>query len=103
MLRGLYLHPSGQMPAYEWNFSDVNPPVHAWATLFLHRTDASVIEGETSIFSMRLNADGEREWAYQGTKSVRSDAFCESTIFGSICTSRSKFSVPIVEMLCVRR
>jgi len=26
-----YLHPSGQMPAYEWNFSDVNPPVHAWA------------------------------------------------------------------------
>jgi len=39
MLRGLYLHPSGQLPAYEWNFSDVNPPVHAWATLFLHRTD----------------------------------------------------------------
>ncbi|MDR3534274.1 MAG: glucosidase [Rhodopila sp.] len=37
MLRGLYLHPSGQMPAYEWNFSDVNPPVHAAATLFLHR------------------------------------------------------------------
>src|SRR5262252_4525755 len=26
-----YLHPNGQMPAYEWNFSDVNPPVHAWA------------------------------------------------------------------------
>src|SRR5512139_1148058 len=39
MLTGLYLHPSGQMPAYEWNFSDVNPPVHAWATLFLHRTE----------------------------------------------------------------
>ena len=39
MLRGNYLHPSGQMPAYEWNFSDVNPPVHAWATLFLHRTE----------------------------------------------------------------
>ncbi len=38
MLRGAYLHPNGQMPAYEWNFSDVNPPVHAWATLFLHRT-----------------------------------------------------------------
>ena len=27
-----YLHPSGQLPAYEWNLSDVNPPVHAWAT-----------------------------------------------------------------------
>ena len=32
MLTDLYLHPSGQLPAYEWNFSDVNPPVHAWAT-----------------------------------------------------------------------
>ena len=39
MLRGVYLHPSGQMPAYEWNFSDVNPPVHAFATLFLHHTE----------------------------------------------------------------
>ena len=39
MLRSDYLHPSGQMPAYEWNFSDVNPPVHAFATLFLHRTE----------------------------------------------------------------
>jgi Mannosylglycerate hydrolase MGH1-like glycoside hydrolase domain len=27
-----YMHPNGQLPAYEWNFSDVNPPVHAWAT-----------------------------------------------------------------------
>ena len=36
MLRSLYFHPNGQIPAYEWNFSDVNPPVHAWATLFLH-------------------------------------------------------------------
>jgi len=35
MLRSLYAHPNGQIPAYEWNFSDVNPPVHAWATLFL--------------------------------------------------------------------
>ncbi len=36
MLRSLYFHPSGQIPAYEWNFSDVNPPVHAWATLWLY-------------------------------------------------------------------
>jgi hypothetical protein len=35
MLRNLYFHPNGQIPAYEWNFGDVNPPVHAWATLFL--------------------------------------------------------------------
>lgn len=41
MLREAYLHPSGQIPAYEWNFSDVNPPVHAWATLFLLRLEKS--------------------------------------------------------------
>ncbi len=39
MLRELYQHPNGQIPAYEWNFSDVNPPVHAWATLFLFRCE----------------------------------------------------------------
>src|SRR4029079_6609843 len=39
MLREMYLPPSGQIPAYEWNFSDVNPPVHAWATIFLHRME----------------------------------------------------------------
>jgi hypothetical protein len=52
MLRGLYLHPSGQLPAYEWNFSDVNPPVHAWATLFLHRTDQA-LRGETDLDFLR--------------------------------------------------
>ncbi|KIC95946.1 MGH1-like glycoside hydrolase domain-containing protein [Flavihumibacter solisilvae] len=31
-----YIHPNGQVPAYEWNFGDVNPPVQAWSTLFLY-------------------------------------------------------------------
>jgi hypothetical protein len=48
MLRGAYLHPNGQMPAYEWNFSDVNPPVHAFATLFLHRTEQA-LRGEVDV------------------------------------------------------
>jgi hypothetical protein len=39
MLRENYLHPNGQIPAYEWNFSDVNPPVHPWATLFTYRLE----------------------------------------------------------------
>jgi hypothetical protein len=39
MLREIYMHPSGQIPAYEWNFSDVNPPIHAWGTLFLSRLE----------------------------------------------------------------
>jgi hypothetical protein len=52
MLKGVYLHPSGQMPAYEWNFSDVNPPVHAFATLFLHRTEQA-LRGETDLDFLR--------------------------------------------------
>ena len=42
MLRGLYAHPNGQIPAYEWNFGDVNPPVHAWATLFLYKVERTL-------------------------------------------------------------
>jgi hypothetical protein len=39
MLDDQYLHPSGQLPAYEWNFGDVNPPVHAWSTIFTYRLE----------------------------------------------------------------
>ena len=42
MLSESYLHPNGQIPAYEWNFNDVNPPVHAWATLFLYNIEKAV-------------------------------------------------------------
>ena len=42
MLQTLFLHPTGQIPAYEWNFSDVNPPVHAWASIFLYRTEQAL-------------------------------------------------------------
>ena len=48
MLRGVYQHPNGQMPAYEWNFSDVNPPVHAFATLFLNKTTQG-LSGDTDV------------------------------------------------------
>ena len=39
LLQERYLHPNGQVPAYEWNFGDVNPPVHAWAAYFLYQQD----------------------------------------------------------------
>jgi hypothetical protein len=42
LLRQTYLHPTGQIPAYEWNFSDVNPPVQAWATIFLYRMEQAL-------------------------------------------------------------
>ena len=38
-LREWYMHPNGQIPAYEWNFSDVNPPVHAWAALKVYQLE----------------------------------------------------------------
>ena len=57
-LKERYLHPNGQMPAYEWNFGDVNPPVHAWATVFLYQLDRAKHEGQ-----------GDRRWlAYQFNK-----------------------------------
>jgi hypothetical protein len=39
MLREWYMHPNGQIPAYEWNFGDVNPPVHAWAALRVYQIE----------------------------------------------------------------
>jgi hypothetical protein len=39
MLSENYLHPNGQIPAYEWKFGDVNPPVHPWATIFTYRLE----------------------------------------------------------------
>jgi hypothetical protein len=60
MLRSLYFHPNGQIPAYEWNFSDVNPPVHAWATLYLYKMErtlgrADVRFLERSFHGLMLN------------------------------------------------
>jgi Glycosyl hydrolase family 63 C-terminal domain len=48
LLDQVYLHPTGQIPAYEWNFSDVNPPVHAWASIFLYRTEQA-LRGKTDV------------------------------------------------------
>jgi hypothetical protein len=48
LLDQVYLHPTGQIPAYEWNFSDVNPPVHGWATLFVYRTEQA-LRGKTDL------------------------------------------------------
>ncbi|WP_027064699.1 MGH1-like glycoside hydrolase domain-containing protein [Maribacter sp. Hel_I_7] len=39
VLRESYMHPNGQIPAYEWNFSDVNPPVHSWAVWTVYEKD----------------------------------------------------------------
>ncbi|MGA7409460.1 MAG: glucosidase, partial [Bryobacteraceae bacterium] len=55
LLGEFFLHPTGQIPAYEWNFSDVNPPVHAWATLFLYRTEQAMFgRGDTDFLKRSL-------------------------------------------------
>ena len=50
MLRERYMHPNGQIPAYEWNFGDVNPPVHAWSTIF------------TYFLEKMQKGEGDKEW-----------------------------------------
>jgi hypothetical protein len=42
LLREWYMHPNGQLPAYEWAFSDVNPPVHAWAAWRVYKIERRV-------------------------------------------------------------
>ena len=49
-LREWYMHPNGQIPAYEWNFSDVNPPVHAWACWRVYQIDAKIAGREDVAF-----------------------------------------------------
>ncbi|WAL60971.1 MGH1-like glycoside hydrolase domain-containing protein [Thermocoleostomius sinensis] len=49
MLQEDYLHPNGQIPAYEWNFGDVNPPVHAWATWEIYTRDRALNQGNGDI------------------------------------------------------
>jgi len=48
-----YLHPNGQLPAYEWNFSDVNPPVHAWATWFVYQLEKATTGRSDRLFLER--------------------------------------------------
>jgi hypothetical protein len=50
LCREWYMHPNGQLPAYEWNFSDVDPPVHAWAALRIHE----IAGGEDFAFLERI-------------------------------------------------
>ena len=48
MTREWYAHPNGQLPAYEWSFNDVNPPVHAWAAWRVYKMSASRPERATT-------------------------------------------------------
>ena len=53
-LREWYMHPNGQLPAYEWNFSDVNPPVHAWAAWRVYKIAGRIQGQEDRKFLVRI-------------------------------------------------
>ncbi len=54
MLRENYMHPNGQIPAYEYNFGDVNPPVHAWAAYRLYKVANPLGSGIDRVFLSRV-------------------------------------------------
>ncbi len=54
LTREWYMHPNGQLPAYEWSFSDVNPPVHAWAARRVYQIDARISGRRDRAFLERV-------------------------------------------------
>jgi hypothetical protein len=54
LTREWYMHPNGQIPAYEWAFSDVNPPVHAWSTWRVYKIEKKVHGTEDRFFLERV-------------------------------------------------
>ena len=54
LCREWYMHPNGQLPAYEWGFDDVNPPVHAWAAWRVYKIDAKATGIKDYEFLQRI-------------------------------------------------
>ncbi|WP_310411817.1 MGH1-like glycoside hydrolase domain-containing protein [Chamaesiphon sp. OTE_8_metabat_110] len=54
LTREWYMHPNGQIPAYEWHFGDVNPPVHAWATWRVYQIEKSLYDRADTDFLERV-------------------------------------------------
>ncbi|KOG97526.1 uncharacterized protein DI49_4280 [Saccharomyces eubayanus] len=54
LTREWYMHPNGQIPAYEWNFNDVNPPVHAWAVYRVFKIERNMYNREDRTFLERV-------------------------------------------------
>ena len=63
------------MPAYEWNFSDVNPPVHAWATLFLTHRAVAARRGRSRFPQAAFEADAELHLVGQPQGPLRQNVF----------------------------
>jgi len=53
LTRDRYMHPSGELPAYEWSFDDANPPVHAWASWRVYQIDRKLRGGKPDLDFLR--------------------------------------------------
>ena len=53
LMREWYMHPNGQIPAYEWSFGDVNPPVHAWAAIRVYQIEVKMYGRRDRVFLER--------------------------------------------------
>lgn len=54
LVKEWYMHPNGQIPAYEWSFSDVNPPVHAWAAMRIYQIEANRTGRKDRVFLEKI-------------------------------------------------
>ena len=54
LMREWYMHPNGQFPAYEWAFSDANPPVHAWAAMRVYQIEQKISDAGDRGFLERI-------------------------------------------------
>ena len=67
LTREWYMKPDGQIPAYEWNFSDVNPPVHAWYVNSLEGCDRSMtqrLRATFRVFKIERKMTGKEDLAF---------------------------------------
>jgi hypothetical protein len=67
LLREWYMSPSGQIPAYEWQFGDVNPPVHAWACLRVYKVEQRMLQ-RREIEEARQRGEHLAEPVYKGDR-----------------------------------
>ena len=96
LLQERYLHPNGQVPAYEWNFGDVNPPVHAWAAYFLYQIDKrrtghgdlEFLQQHLQQAAAQLHLVGQPQGSRPGATCSRAASWASTTSASSIAARR---------------
>ena len=97
MLREWYMHPNGQLPAYEWNFGDVNPPVHAWAAWRVYKIEQKRRgSGRPGVPGARLSQVApELHVVGQSQGRVRATTSSKAAFWGSTTSASSTAAQPL--------